>query len=94
MLFDVGLGQWTELYRGVAGWSNWSRDSRHVYFDAGAEVRRVSLADHHVEVTASLKDVGRPPDWGSWVGLALDDSPLVLRDVGTHEIYALDWEAP
>ncbi len=28
-----------------------------------------------------------------WTGLALDDSPLVLRDVGSHEIYALDWQA-
>jgi hypothetical protein len=26
--------------------------------------------------------------------LAPDDSPLVVRDVGTHEIYALDWDAP
>jgi hypothetical protein len=31
-------------------------------------------------------------DWryGTWGGLAPDDSPLVLRDVGTQEIYALD----
>ena len=29
-----------------------------------------------------------------WTGLAPDDSPLVLRDIGTQEIYALDWAAP
>jgi hypothetical protein len=29
-----------------------------------------------------------------WFGLAPDDSPLVLRDTGTQDIYALDWEAP
>jgi len=28
------------------------------------------------------------------MALTLDDSPLVLRDVGTQEIYALDWQAP
>jgi hypothetical protein len=33
-------------------------------------------------------------DVGQWLGLAPDDSLLVLRDVGTHEIYALDWDAP
>jgi len=26
--------------------------------------------------------------------LAPDDSPLVLRDIGTQEIYAFDWQAP
>jgi hypothetical protein len=31
---------------------------------------------------------------GKWTGLAGDDSPLVLRDTGIEEIYALDWEAP
>jgi Tol biopolymer transport system component len=94
MLFDSNLGKWTELYKGIAGWSNWSRDGRHVYFDGGSEVRRVRIDDGHVDVVASLKGFGRPTGWGEWVGLAPDDSPLVLRDVGTHEIYALDWEAP
>ena len=31
---------------------------------------------------------------GSWFGLAPDDSPLVLRDIGIQDIYALDWKAP
>ena len=29
-----------------------------------------------------------------WCGLALDNSPLVLRDVGSQEIYALDLQLP
>jgi hypothetical protein len=29
-----------------------------------------------------------------WVGPAPDDSPLLVRDAGTQDIYALDWEAP
>jgi len=31
---------------------------------------------------------------GKWTGFAGDGSPLVLRDTGIEEIYALDWEAP
>jgi hypothetical protein len=31
---------------------------------------------------------------GQWTGLALDGSPLVLRDVGSQEIYALDVDLP
>jgi hypothetical protein len=29
-----------------------------------------------------------------WTGLAPDDCILMLRDAGTREIYALEWEAP
>jgi len=29
-----------------------------------------------------------------WTGVTPDGSPLVLRNIGTQEIYALDWEAP
>jgi hypothetical protein len=32
--------------------------------------------------------------FGTWCGLALDDSPVVLRDVGSQEIYALDLQLP
>jgi hypothetical protein len=31
--------------------------------------------------------------FGYWLGMAPDDSPLLLRDTGTQEIYALDWQA-
>jgi eukaryotic-like serine/threonine-protein kinase len=95
MLFDFGAGKWTELYAGRLGYPSWSRDGRYVYFDTGADVRRVRIADGHVEVVASLVGVGRVfSPVGQWLGLAPDDSLLVLRDVGTHEIYALDWDAP
>jgi hypothetical protein len=29
-----------------------------------------------------------------WMGLAHDDTPIVLRSHDTRELYALDWEAP
>jgi hypothetical protein len=32
--------------------------------------------------------------FGPWLGLGPDDSPLVLKDIGTQDIYALDWEEP
>jgi hypothetical protein len=31
-------------------------------------------------------------DLGAWSGVGPDDSPLVLRDIGAQEIYALDVE--
>jgi len=32
--------------------------------------------------------------FGYWFGLAPDDSPLLLRDTRSQEIYALDWQTP
>jgi hypothetical protein len=29
-----------------------------------------------------------------WLGLAPDDSPLLLKDTGSQETVVLDWEAP
>jgi eukaryotic-like serine/threonine-protein kinase len=95
LLFDFANGKWTELYKGVVGYPNWSGDGRHLYFDTGSELRRVAIADHRVEVIVSLKGFRRASSsLGQWFGLGPDDTPLVLRDVGTSEIYALDWDAP
>ena len=54
---------------------------------------RVRLADGKLEKLASLENVSGIQHSG-WFSLAPDDSPLVLRDMSTQEIYALDWEAP
>jgi hypothetical protein len=57
---------------------------------------RVQISNHKVQRAASLKDIKRPTSqsFGSWTGSAPDDSPLVLRDISTYEIYALDWQLP
>ncbi len=98
MLFDLRTQHWTELVTRELNWFNWSRDGRHVYFEQhGAQhaVMRVGLDDHKVEEVVSLQNLKRAGANGSfWFGLAADDSPIVLRDTGTQEIYALDWQAP
>jgi hypothetical protein len=43
---------------------------------------------------ADLKTFRQTSYYSVWLGMAPDDSPLLLRDTGTHEIYALDWLAP
>ncbi len=98
MLFDFKTQAWTELARRELNWLNWSRDGRDVYFEEhGTQhaVMRVALANHKIEEVVSLQNVKRTGVNGSfWFGLTPDDSPLVLRDIGTQEIYALDWRAP
>ena len=44
---------------------------------------------------ASLKGIDQAVGiFGTWVGALPDGSPLVLLDIGTHDIYALEWDAP
>ncbi len=94
LVFDLVTRKWTELERIYVGFPSWSHDSKYVYFDSPEGepgFYRVRVADHKLERLFSLKGL-RLAD--GWTGLAPDDSPLVLRDVGTQEIYALDWQAP
>jgi Tol biopolymer transport system component len=100
MLFDMKTQEWTQLTKTSAIHVVWSHDGRYVYFDSTAEgepaLYRVQIKDRKLERVASLKDVKRPTSgtFGSWIGLAPDDSPLALRDISTYEIYALDWQLP
>jgi Tol biopolymer transport system component len=98
LLFDFKAGKWSVLLkgRGIA-YPNWSRDGRYVYYLHGPDnpgVSRLRVSDREVEHIADLKDVPITGYYGFWLGLAPDDSPLVLRDTGSQDIYALDWTAP
>jgi Tol biopolymer transport system component len=100
MLFDVKTQKWIELTQTSADYPTWSQDGKYIYFASTAEGEpgfyRLQIKGHKLERVASLKDVKRPTSgsFGSWTGLAPDDSPLALRDISTFEIYALDWQLP
>jgi len=99
LLFDVAAGTWTELVgrgSGFLGWESWSPDSRSISYQGGtSDIRRVTLADRRTEVIASTKALDLASGvLGPWIGYTPDGSPLVLLDAGTHDIYALDWDAP
>ena len=97
VLCDVEAQHWSELAKTGAGYPSWSKDGQYVYFlqapNAGA-VLRVRISDRRTEQVVGLKNFRTGGYWGFWLGLAPDDSPLLLRDTGSQEIYALDWEAP
>ena len=99
MLFDFKARQWTELVRRHIGFLlQWSADGQEVYFyRIGNEpaVMRVRIDDHSVDEVVGLKNI-KNTGWagGLWTGITPDNSPLLLRDTGTQEIYALDWQDP
>jgi hypothetical protein len=81
-------------------WPHWSRDGKYIYFHSrspdGPALFRVRIGDRKIDRIASAKNFRPAPDilLGAWQGWAPDDSPLVLRDVGGQDIYALEWQTP
>jgi hypothetical protein len=56
---------------------------------------RVSVLNGKEERLLNLKEIPRGFDpWEFWVGLAPDDSLLLMRDRSTQEIYSLDVRFP
>jgi Tol biopolymer transport system component len=97
VLYDLETQQWSELAKAGAGYPSWSKNGQYVYFLRGPNdpaALRVRISDRKVEQVVDLKSFRMAGYLGWWLGLAPDDSPLLLRDTGTQEIYALDWEAP
>jgi hypothetical protein len=54
------------------------------------------MSDRKIEEVVDLQKAGTLLDgrFGTWFGLAPDDSPLVTRDISTQEIYALEMDWP
>jgi Tol biopolymer transport system component/predicted Ser/Thr protein kinase len=98
MLFDFKTQKWAELAGIPVAYPNWSRDGNYIHFHSfGSDTAlyRVRVSDHKLEKIVSLKGIRLTiGTFGTWCGLAPDDSPLILRDVGSQEIYALDLQLP
>jgi Tol biopolymer transport system component len=98
-LFSFASQKWSDVASTTLSWPSWTRDGKYIYFENfienNAAVFRVRLSDHKVQLVSVLKDL-RPAFgiFGNWSGLAPDDSPLILRDIGTEEVYVFDWQAP
>jgi Tol biopolymer transport system component len=98
MLFDFKSQKWAELARTTTSFPNWSRDGKYLHFHSfGSDpsLYRVRIRDQKLEKIVSLKGTRLTiGPVGTWCGLGPDDAPLVLRDVGSQEIYALDLQLP
>ena len=99
-LFDLKSQKWQELAKGMSfAYPSFSRDGKSVYVRATSQndpgVYRIRIADRSLEQIANLKEIQQASGtFGAWMGLDLDDSPMVLRSFISQEIFALEWEAP
>jgi len=98
-LFDFKTGKWRTLLSGGFAYQNWSRDGKFIYFDSlfekDKELFRMQIPSGNVERLAALKGVRiASGEAGAWNSVTPDGSPMLMRDVVTSEIYALDLRLP
>jgi Tol biopolymer transport system component len=99
LLYDFQTQKWQDFAHVNAGYFNWSHDGKYIYVTTGdqqAAFGRIAVpAGRALEVLAGLKDVRFfVGSFGTWSGIAPDDSLLVLRDTSADEIFALELQSP
>lgn len=98
LLYSFASQKWTELAKGFFSWPNFSNDSKSVFVLSGHDaisVLKFSIPDGKAERVADLKNfpfAGHFDD--SSLSLTPDGAPLLFRDAGSSDVYALDWEEP
>ncbi len=96
LLFDMQTQKWTELANGSLSWLNWSHDSQYVYvldFRGKDAVVRIRISDRKTEQVVDLRNFNTVGRYGGWLALTPDDSPLILHDTGTQDVYSVDWNS-
>jgi Tol biopolymer transport system component len=96
MLYDFQTQKWSELAKAF-GSIAWSHGSKSVYLHLKhetkpAELVRISVPDGHVQRVLDLTGLTLGGLWPDWVSLLPDDSPLLMLDRSTEEIYRLELE--
>ncbi len=97
LLYDSRTQKWTGLANGSLSWLNWSHDGQYVYvldYRGKDAVVRIRISDHKTEQVADLKNFASTGRYGGGLALTPNDSPLLLRDTGTQDVYAVDWIEP
>ena len=98
LTYEFAGRKWTELAKGRFGFPNWSADDSRIYLENWTGepcAASVAVRDGAIQNLEPLRDLkGFAGPGAGWVGLGPGDSFLVIREVGTDEYYALDWNAP
>ena len=95
LLFNFQTQKWIELANGSLSWLNWSHDGQYVYvldYRGKDALVRIRISDHTTERVVDLKNFATTGRYGGGLSLGPDDSPLLLRDTGTQDVYSVDWE--
>ncbi len=93
VLYDVGTQRRTQAMNAKAAFPSWSPDGDYLYFLGltDAAWSRLRVRDRKAEQIATLKDLKLNDNW---FGIGPNNSLVTFRNVGTDEIFGLDWDAP
>jgi eukaryotic-like serine/threonine-protein kinase len=102
MLFDFKTQKWAKLSDIFAGFPSWSRDGKYLYFEgqtASGNIEafyRADIATRKVEQVATYGNAQEVDGVAGfpWHGMTPDGEPLIAREAGSQEIYALDVDFP
>ncbi|MGC2636387.1 MAG: protein kinase [Acidobacteriaceae bacterium] len=93
--YNFAAQTWRTVAQGNFGWLNYSHDGLYAYsldFTGDGAVVRVCLDNGRMETVTSLKGFVTTGQYGGSLSLTPGDDPLLLRDRGTQDVYALDWQ--
>lgn len=103
VLYDMIAGTIRRLAE-IADYPFWSPDGKYLYYSTlgwgsavgpeNAGVYRIKVVDGSLERVVPAPAFLLTGNWGFWSGLTPDGSILVLRELGTSDIYALDADLP
>ncbi|MGD0631645.1 MAG: protein kinase [Terracidiphilus sp.] len=96
-VFDLQTQRWSVLTKRAPNWPVFSRDGQFIYFLPGRPeddpgVYRIRTSGGEVERVADTKGFHYTGWVGFWMGLDSTDAPILLRDAGSDDIYALTLE--
>jgi DNA-binding winged helix-turn-helix (wHTH) protein/Tol biopolymer transport system component len=94
-VLSVNTGKWSSLDTGSVAFPEWSHDSRFIYYlrwKGDAALARMRSEDTKPEILADVRMEHFTGFFTSWMSLDSSDAPLLLRDMGSNEIYALTLE--
>jgi Tol biopolymer transport system component len=99
-LYDM-VSHKTQAVAGPADYPRWSADGQYVYFSTlyfrtrgTGGVYRWKVSTNTTETVVRYPDFRLAGVWGVSYGLTPDGAPLLLRDLSTRDLYALDVELP
>jgi eukaryotic-like serine/threonine-protein kinase len=99
-LYDFSTRKWEDFLNSTSSYPEWTRDSKCIYytntFDKSNPVYRLCLSDRKSVLIANLTSAGNLAQghFGTWTGLAPDDSILAIHDISEEEIYGLETKLP
>jgi len=94
-VFTLSTGRWSSLNSGGVAFPEWSRDSRFLYYidwSGDGSLARIAVATGKKETITNLKGSRFTGVYTSWMALDPTGAPLMLRDIGRDDIYALTLE--